>query len=266
MVSLLTDAEAHRLRELLFDDNASDCDSLDLDANGDALECDNETGDVDLAALLADIEDSTCQVARHQASMDEQARELVLLKASLEEDMRESVQHRQRLMAMKDLYNMRDDIATLHEQRLEIRASIAAAGMAESQTTDGSDPLDDGELDLQFDAMLEQIVDMRNTMEQLNVQKQLLERELLSASSEILGRFGPCSARHAFSHFFVAATTTTSRAQTRKMSKMHFRNYVMQTIAFIFWNSKCCRTVSGVEMTRASHSYAQHQQLFTSCI
>ena len=194
MVSLLTDAEAHRLRELLFDDNASDCDSLDLDANGDASEYDNETGDVDLAALLADIEDSTCQVARHQASMDEQARELVLLKASLEEDMRESIQHRERLMAMKDLYNMRDDIAALHEQRLEIRANIAAAGMAESQTPDGSDALDDGELDLQFDAMLEQIVSMRNTMEQLNVQKQLLERELLSASSDILGRFGPFSA------------------------------------------------------------------------
>ena len=64
---------------------------------------DNETGDVDLAARLADIEDSTCQVARHQASMDEQARELVLLKASVEEDMRESIQHRERLMVMKDM-------------------------------------------------------------------------------------------------------------------------------------------------------------------
>ena len=89
---------------------------------------------------------------------------------------------------------MRDDIATLHEKRLKIRANIAATGMVESQTPDGSDALDDGELDLQFDAMLEQIVSMRNTMEQLNVQKQLLERELLSASSDILGRFGPFSA------------------------------------------------------------------------
>lgn len=91
---------------------------------------------------------------------------------------------------------MRDDIATLHEKRLKMRANIAAAGMVESQTPDGSDALDDGELDLQFDAMLEQIVNMCNTMEQLNVPKQLLERELLSASSNILGRFGPCGARH----------------------------------------------------------------------
>ena len=35
--------------------------------------------------------------------MDEQARELVLLKASLEEDMREIIQHRERLMGMKDM-------------------------------------------------------------------------------------------------------------------------------------------------------------------
>jgi hypothetical protein len=189
MVSLLTASEAQRLRELLCDDNGSDADSLDLNPPCDPSESIHDIDDVDLAALLADIEDSTGQVTRHQAAMDEQARELMLLKASLEEDMRESVQHRERLMAMKDLYTMRDDIATLHEQRLELRANIAAAEVAESKTTDSLDTLDDGELDLQFNAMLEQIVDMRNTMEQLNLQKRLLERELLSASSDILGRF-----------------------------------------------------------------------------
>ncbi len=189
-MSLLTASEAHRIRELLSDNNDSDADSLDLNPQFDPSDPVCGVDDVDLAALLADIEDSTGEIARHQAEMDEQARELMLLKASLEEDMRESVQHRERLLAMKDLYNMRDDIASLHEQRLELRSNIAAAEMVESKPHDGFDTLDDGELDLQFDAMLEQIVGMRNTMEQLNLQKQLLERELLSASTDILGRFG----------------------------------------------------------------------------
>jgi hypothetical protein len=190
MVSLLTVSEAHRLRELLSDNDDSDADSLDLKPQCDPSDPVHDIDDVDLAALLADIEDSTGEIARHQAEMDEQARELMLLKASLEEDMRESVQHRERLLAMKDLYNMRDDIASLHEQRLELRSNIAAAQTVESKPHDGLHALDDGELDLQFDAMLEQIVGMRNTMEQLNRQKQLLERELLSASTDILGRFG----------------------------------------------------------------------------
>ena len=126
MVSHLTASESSRLKELLRDGNDSD-DSLDANPQFDPSDPVDDIGDVDLATLLAEVEDSTGQVARHQAAMDEQARELLLLKASLEEDMRESVQHRERLMAMKDLYTMRDDIATLHEQRLELRANIAAA-------------------------------------------------------------------------------------------------------------------------------------------
>ena len=191
MVSHLTASESSRLKELLRDGNDSD-DSLDANPQFDPSDPVDDIGDVDLATLLAEVEDSTGQVARHQAAMDEQARELLLLKASLEEDMRESVQHRERLMAMKDLYSMRDDIATLHEQRLELRAKVTAAAIAESEAQDSLDALDEEELDLQFDAMLKQIVDMRNTMEQLNLQKQLLERELKSASSDILGRSGPC--------------------------------------------------------------------------
>jgi hypothetical protein len=189
MVSQLTASEAIRLRELLFQDDNSDTDSLDLHTECDTSETIDGTGGVDLATLLADIEDSTCQVARHQAAMDEQARELLLLKASLEEDMRESIQHRERLMAMKDLYSMRDDIAMLHEQRFELQVKLATAAAAESGVVAGEESFDEGELDSQFDSMLKQIVDMRNTMEQLNIQKQLLERELVSASSDILGRF-----------------------------------------------------------------------------
>jgi len=187
MVSRFSASEASRLHELLCDGNDSD-DSLEANPQQfDPSDPNDDIGDVDMATLLAEVEDSTGQVAKHQAAMDEQARELLLLKASLEEDMRESVQHRERLLAMKDLYSMRDDIATLHEQRLELRTKVAAAAVAESEAQDSLDALDEGELDLQFDAMLKQIVDMRNTMEQLNLQKQLLERELKSASSEILG-------------------------------------------------------------------------------
>jgi hypothetical protein len=191
MVSHLTAYEAHRLRELLLDENDSDNGSLDLHSQCGSDDLGDDIGDVDLTTLLADVESSSCQVAEHKAAMDEQARELMLLKASLEEDMRESIQHRERLLAMKDLYNMRDDIATLHEQRLELRAKVTAAEIAESETIGSTNTLDENELDMQFDAMLNQIVEMRNTMEQLNLQKRLLERELRTASSEILGRFSP---------------------------------------------------------------------------
>jgi hypothetical protein len=72
---------------------------------------------------------------------------------------------------------------------LELRAKVTAAEIAESETIGSTNTLDENELDMQFDAMLNQIVEMRNTMEQLNLQKRLLERELRTASSEILGRF-----------------------------------------------------------------------------
>ena len=55
--------------------------------------------------------------------------------------------------------------------------------------------LDENELDLQFDAILSQIVEireihvLRNMMDELSLQKLLFERELIYASSDILGRF-----------------------------------------------------------------------------
>jgi hypothetical protein len=197
MASQLTASEASRLRELLFEDDYSDADSVELNIESGASEGADVIGDVDLATLLADIEDSAGQVARHQVAMDEQARELLLLKASLEEDMLESIQHRERLMAMRDLYRMRDDVATLHEQRLELRSKIAAAELAESHTVAFEDTFGEKELDSQFDSMLKQIIDMRETLEQLSIQKQLLERDLVSASSDILGRFANFSSNYA---------------------------------------------------------------------
>ena len=237
MVSQLTASEANRLRELLVDDNSSDADSLDLHLQCDPSDELDGISDVDLDTLLADIEDSTGQVARHQAAMDEQARELLLLKASLEEDMRESIQHRERLMAMKDLYSMRDDIATLHEQRLELRAKVAAAETLESESLVCENSFDEGEIDSQFDSMLKQIVDMRNTMEQLNIQKQLLERELARASSDILGRFTMFSLNitHAitYPHSLTTATMTNLRVQTKRMSRKHQCDATMEVITHV---------------------------------
>ena len=72
---------------------------------------------------------------------------------------------------------------------MEQRAKVTEAEIAESETIGSTHTVDENELDVQFDAMLNQIIEMRNTMEQLNLQKRLLERELRTASSEILGRF-----------------------------------------------------------------------------
>jgi hypothetical protein len=193
MDSHLTLSEAHQICQLLLDDSNDSNQNMDEyllhDPSAPVDDARSSDADVDMEALLADIEDSQIRVSLHQAAMEEQAHELRLLKASLEEDMRESVQHRERLIAMKDLYGMRDGIAELHEQRLCFQNKfVAAANMQESEKTDGIGHFDEGDLDVQFDAMLKQILDMRSTMEQLNIQKQLLERELARANCDILGR------------------------------------------------------------------------------
>jgi hypothetical protein len=97
--------------------------------------------------------------------------------------------------------------------------------------------LDENELDMQFDAMLNQIVEMRNTMEQLNLQKRLLERELRTASSEIMGRFSPYKFDTIFTciaypHFFHAVMMNL-QSQTRRIlwkqssDKLHYLFYFL---------------------------------------